>query len=439
MKITQIAIAAAFFVTVAASAQKDELKTLKKIYDKEVPTAKDIIDYRAALASAEPLIANASEGDRIYFNFYKASTPILEMTMPENKANTLVQAKMYSTANIKSFVSAADAVKEYEKKSGKKIYTDDINETVGFVKPMLQNYAVALGNQNKSKEAADILYSIYELDKSEPDYLYYAANYAINAKDYDTALKYYTILKDLNYTGERTVYYATSIVNNNEDSFKTKEEMMKLISLKTHINPREEKETSKRGEIYKNIALILLEQNKDDEAKAAIAQARAENPEDTSLMLSEADLYLKLNDTENYKRLISQILEKNPNDAVLTYNLGVLAMNSKQDAEAEKYFLRAIELDPNSANAYVNLAALRLKADAKFVEDMNKLGTSSADNKKYEQLKAQRNNLFKSVLPSLEKAYQLDPSNGAVVDNLMSVYNYLEMTDKYKALKATKQ
>jgi thioredoxin-like negative regulator of GroEL len=67
---------------------------------------------------------------------------------------------------------------------------------------------------------------------------------------------------------------------------------------------------------------------------------------------------------------------------------------------------------------------------------MNKLGASEKDNKRYEFLKAEREKNFKVVLPFLEKAYELDPSNEAAKKTLLSVYNALEMTDKYKALKA---
>jgi hypothetical protein len=54
-------------------------------------------------------------------------------------------------------------------------------------------------------------------------------------------------------------------------------------------------------------------------------------------------------------------------------------------------------------------------------------------------LKKNRETLFKSALPFLEKAHELDAANDIVTDNLLSVYNFLEMTDKYKALKATKK
>jgi tetratricopeptide (TPR) repeat protein len=118
--------------------------------------------------------------------------------------------------------------------------------------------------------------------------------------------------------------------------------------------------------------------------------------------------------------------------------MGVVAMEANQNDEAEKYFKRTIEIDPKYANAYMNLAAIKLKGDEKVVEEMNKLGTSDKDNKRYEVLKKQRTATFTAAMPYLEKAYELDPANDAVITNLMSVYNFLEMTDKYKALKAKK-
>ena len=66
---------------------------------------------------------------------------------------------------------------------------------------------------------------------------------------------------------------------------------------------------------------------------------------------------------------------------------------------------------------------------------MNKLGTSEKDNKKYEVLKKQREDLFKSAIPYLEKANELNPENKDVAITLLNVYSALEMTDKKKALK----
>ncbi|HEX8269684.1 MAG TPA: tetratricopeptide repeat protein [Flavobacterium sp.] len=435
MRVRQIVLATALMASTISFAQKDELKTLKKIYEREIPSTKDVAEYRAALATAEPLMSAASEADKAYFAYYKASAPMVEMATAESAANPQVAQRLLNTAAIQNYAKASQAVLELEK-AGKKQYTDDIIQTVTAMKPVIRNYAVQLGNQKKNKEAAEVLNALYLLDKSDADNLYYAANYAIMAQDYDTALKFYDELKSMNYSGEKTYYFATNLASNQEENFLNRADMMKFVALKTHSNPREEKEPSKRGEIYKNIALILVQQGKTDEAIAAVQQARKENPTDTSLVLSEADLYLKLNDVNKYKSIITELVAQTPNDHILFYNLGVVSMNGEQLEEAEKYFKRTIEINPDYTDAYLNLSALKLKADEKLVNAMNSLGTSPADNKKYDQMKAQRNELFQAALPYLEKAHQLDAKNDVVIDNLLSVYNYLGMTDKHQALKA---
>ncbi len=274
------------------------------------------------------------------------------------------------------------------------------------------------------------------MDKKDQENLYYAAGYAVNGEDFDSALKYYKELKAINYSGEKTLYTAKNIATGEVEPYDDKNVRDSFIRLKTHTNPKDEKIPSKRGEIYKNIALILLQQNKTDEAKSAINEARKDNPNDTSLILTEADLYYKLNDFVKYKELVGQALAANPNDADLIFNLGVVSTETKQYDEAEKYYNKVIKLKPDYANAYLNLSDLKLKPDGKIVEEMNKLGTSAADLKKYDNLKAERVKLFNSALPLLEKAIELDPENEVVKSNLLTVYNFLEMTDKYKALKA---
>jgi len=120
----------------------------------------------------------------------------------------------------------------------------------------------------------------------------------------------------------------------------------------------------------------------------------------------------------------------------LNFNLGVISRKANQNAEAEKYFKRVIEIDPKYANAYLSLAELKLSGDDKFITEMNKLGTSEKDNKRYAVLKLEREKMFKETLPYLEKAYELAPSNTDVSATLLSVYKALEMMDKVKELKA---
>jgi tetratricopeptide (TPR) repeat protein len=280
------------------------------------------------------------------------------------------------------------------------------------------------------------LYDAYLLDKKDTINLYYAASTYVNAKDYDTALKLYDELKGMNYSGKSTNYYAVNKVNSQEDFFATAQDRDRMVKMGTHEKPRTEAVPSKRGEIYKNIALILVQNGKTEEAKKAIAAARKTNPEDDSLILTEANLYLETKDFETYKKLIAEVLQKSPNDSNLIFNLGVLSANAKNAVEAEKYYKRVIEIDPNYINAYINLAALKLEDEKPIIDEMNKLGTSAKDMKRYDELKKKRENLFKSTIPFLQKAVELDPKNTDVAKTLLNVYSALEMTAEYKALKA---
>lgn len=434
MRIKHILLASAVLVSVSSFAQKEELKKLKKIYDKETPSANDLVEYKANLDKLAPIATE--EGDKIYYNFYKVSTPGIEMAILGPTANPSQLIKLFNPKSIEELAIAYNATLEYEKKVGKKVYTDEIIKDINSLKPILVNVAVNLGEAKKFKEAGDVLYSVYQLDKKDQDKLYYAASYAVNGLDYDKALSYYYELKQINYSGEGTIYWATNKASGKEETFNTKNERDIFVKTGTHEKPRDEKAESKKGEIYKNIALILVDKGKIDEAKAAVSEARKENPNDNSLILTEADLYLKLNDMATFTKLVNEALANDPNNKVLYFNLGVTSADANKLEEAEKHYKKAIEIDPNYFDALLNLSELKLRNDVPLVDAMNKLGTSEKDNKRYEILKAEREKNFKSVLPYLEKAVELQSDNESAKKTLLSVYNALEMTDKYKALKS---
>lgn len=439
MNLRKIVLSGAILFSVATFAQKSEFRSIKRIYEKPEIKGKDLEEYKSLVAQLQPLVSE--ESDKVYANFYKGMIPVLELFALDPKAPVAQQqALMMKYGNAKSISEIATVLNEtldYEKKTGKKQQTEDIKETIVSLKPVLLGVADGLGQAKKYSESAEVLYAIYELDKSDSMNLYYAANYAINAQNFDSALKYYQELKAINYSGEGTNYYAKNKASNQEEAFNSKADRDKYISLKTHEAPREEKLESKRGEIYKNIAIILIDKGRTEEAKAAIQEARKLNPEDISLITSEADLYFKLKDMDAYKRLINEALAKNPNDHLLIFNLGVVSSNANQLEEAEKYYKRVIELKPDYKDAYLNLAELTLRNDSKFVEEMNKLGNTDKELKKYEALKIERNKNFTKALPVLQKALEFDPNDDAVKGTLISVYKALDRMEEAKALQAT--
>jgi hypothetical protein len=67
---------------------------------------------------------------------------------------------------------------------------------------------------------------------------------------------------------------------------------------------------------------------------------------------------------------------------------------------------------------------------------MNNLGTSAADNRRYDELKEVRREMYREALPYLEAASKGVPDNIEVLRTLMNLYSQLSMTSEYKAARA---
>lgn len=419
MKRNYVLLASICLISVNVFAQKDQIKAAEKALK-----SGNAIESKQFLAEAEPLLSAATDAEKASYFFVKGNSSINIAA----KGTDVFQNQLDALKAFKEVISI-------EKISGKAKLSAQAQVALDGLKTEFVNGAISEGNKKNYSLATKYLRSAYEIDTNDVEKLYYAANYAVNAKEYDLALAYYLELKKLNYTGEGTLLYAINKESKAEEAFSTKQEREIYLKGGSHEKPRDEKIPSKRGEIFKNISLLLIEQGKIDEAKAAISEARQVLPEDVPLMISEAQLYLNINDLVSYKKIVSEILQKNPTNIDLIFNLGVISYNNKEYSEAEKHYLRVIELDPNYGNAYLNLAILKLDAEKVLIDKMNSLGTSAADNKKYDALKKQREEVFKSAIPYLEKVVNLDNKNVEAIKTLINVYKALEMFDKAKVLK----
>lgn len=418
MKGKYVMLASVLALSVATFAQKKELRAAEKA----VKNGEEVLTI---LKGAEPLMAAASDEEKAQYFFLKG-----------NAYMDLVDKKVDTDANMALAASTYKELIAAEKASKKVKYSAQAAASITKIKGLLINSGIAATKANNNNEGASKLYEAYQLDKKDTINLYYAASTYVSAKDYDKAMELYRELKKLNYSGKGTEYLAISKVNGQETAFASNADMDRAVKLGTHEKPRKEEVPSKRGEIYKNMALILVDKGQIAEAKKAVADARKVNPDDSSLMLTEADLYLQTKDFDKYKQIITEVITKNPNDAGLIYNLGVISANANDNVEAEKYYKKVIEIKPDYTNAYINLAVLKLQNEKVLIEEMNKLGTSDKDTKRYEVLKKKREDLFRSTLPYLKKAYELDPENVDIAKTLSGVYGALEMTAEKNALKA---
>lgn len=411
-----ITIICALLISSSAFAQKNEVKAMEKALKNL-----NFAEAKAASASAEALMGNMDDKTKAKFYFLKGKAHYA------NGAGT--------DADIDTAIESFDKLKAVELAMGKLKYTDEATE----IKTQMLNSFLTKANESiQSKDyasAAKRFEKAYKMSPQDTTYLYYAASSAVNAQDYKTSLDYYLQLKNMGYTGKQMRYYATNKETGVEELFGS--EMLRDASVKAgqYVAPKQEMAESKFAEIVKNIALIYVAENQNEKALGAMADARASNPDDLGLILSEANVHLKMGNRDKFKELMEEATTKDPDNAELQYNLGVLAAEGGNTEAAMKYYKKALALDPNYADAQINMAVVILDGEAAIVEEMNGLGNSAADNRRYDELKEERAELYRTAIPYLKKALELKKNNLDAARTLMNIYSALGETDKFKEMR----
>lgn len=398
-------------------AQRSELRDA----DKAIRSG-NFADAKSALAAAEPMMTDANEKDQAKYYFLKGQALYANGTA--------------ANADIDEAIENFDKAKTIEKQSGKSKYTGEIDE----MKSKMMNGILTKANaalQSKDYMRSSVGFEqAYRMSPKDTLYLYYAASTAVTAQDYEASLQYYEELRDLGYEGVGTDYNATNKETGVVETFDNKNLRDLSVKSGSHLAPKDVKTESKKAEIVKNIALIHLSNGDNEKALEAMKVARAANPDDLGLLLSEANVQLKMGNKERFRELMEEATTKDPKNAELQYNLGVIAAEAGQKESAQKYYEKTIELDPSYTDAYTNLSVLMLSGEAEIVEEMNSLGNSAKDNKRYDELREQRVELYKNAIPYLETALKLKPNNIEAAKTLMNIYSITSDSDKFKAMKA---
>jgi tetratricopeptide (TPR) repeat protein len=396
-------------MTMSAFAQKDELKTAEKAIKKQ--------DFTTAIYSinqAEALLGSMDEKLTAKFYFLKGE----------------------AFAGKKDYKVAADALNDllaYEEKIGRERYSDDAKPLMQTMIADVSKNALKLYNDDKDyKNAAENFYLTYLLSPTDTSYLFNAAISASLAKEFDSSLSFYKELKDIGYTGIATIYAATNKETGEVENLGSKSQRDLMVKSGQYLKPEDQNSESKRADIIKSIGYILTQQGKTDEAILAIKEARKSDPKDLNLLLTEADLYIKLDKMDKFGELMEQAIALDPTNPNLFFNLGVVNFNEKKAAKAVEYYKKAIELKPDYGDAYTNLAIVILDGERAIVEEMNK---NLSDFDAYDKLLLKQKELYKEALPYLEKADSISRSVDTI-KTLMNLYQQLAMTEKAKEYKA---
>lgn len=405
-------------------AQKKELRKIDKLV-----TESFFKEANNELQDSKSLILSSEDKYKAQFYFYdsKVSNELDEYENAINSLNELNQLNPNSNLPTK-------LQQEYSNLSL-------------IIANSVVNSAVKDNKEGNYLLAAKKLIMAYEMDEEEYiDYLYFAAGSAVNGKDYDLSLEYYLKLKNMDYTGIIDEYFVT----NKETSVEEKVSQTEYDLLKSsndYTNPRIGKTESRFPEIVKNIALIYVQQGKTDLAQKAIREAREIQPNDVSLLLNEADLYIRISNKsedeserqfyrDKFKNLMEKAIELEPNNGILYYNLAVIYSEQGELNLAKEKYSQAIKLKPDYVDAYLNLVSVILEDETAMVEEMNSLGNSRKDNERYDELKLNREDLYRECVPILEELLKISPSNIDALNTLKNIYGVLGENEAFMVVKA---
>ena len=400
--------------------QKKELKTIEKqIKSEEYENALNTINSIKSLVD--------SSDDKIKARYY-----YLKGMARYQNGNGSFENKLLSIDDF-------NEVKEIEL-SGSKIYTTKVDDIfTELFNSFVNDSRSALDNKNYEKSYKN-LEAAYNVSKRDTLYLYNAALVATEAKDYKVALDFYEELINLKYSGVSMNYYAVEKESGKEQVFQDeKSRNFSVDVIGTHEAPRDEMAESVEIDILRSMAAIYKTQEEYDKSIIYLDLAKKIDENDINLILLESNVRWEMGEVDEYQKLISKALEIEPDNVDLVFNLGVVNADKGNFDDAIGYYNKAIEIDPNYTKAYLNAAALILEKEGPMIEEMNSLGMSTADYNRYDELKIERENLYKSAIPYLEEVYNLENDNLNAARTLKNIFSALGDTDsenKYKVIVA---
>ncbi|WPO77364.1 tetratricopeptide repeat protein [Flavobacterium sp. KACC 22761] len=329
-------------INVGAYAQKAQIKDAQSLFDKGNSQEALII-----LNKTEYLIINAPDEDKSDFYFLKG-----------NVYKDLASKNIDAANNFSLASQAYQDVFLFENESGKFKFTVKASAALKDMKSNLVNGAMADFKAGKFKESAEKSYKVYLFDKKDTLNLYNAASSSINAKDYNSAIKYYEELKKKNYSGSGVLYYATNKKTKEEDAFLSPKARQSAIDQGLYEKPRTESVPSKRIDVNNNLAYSYMENKDYAKAEAIYNYVLEMNPNYIDAYINLA--YLKL---QQKKAIADEIanLGTTPKE-MQQYD----KLNAKKDDIARSaipYLKKALTIEPKNPDVTKTLLGVYRSLD----------------------------------------------------------------------------
>jgi len=175
---------------------------------------------------------------------------------------------------------------------------------------------------------------------------------------------------------------------------------------------------------YGAYAALLRRQGNKEEADKVTNEGLTKFPNDANLLVEKINTFLEASQYPEALTYVNNLIAVEPKNDGAYFIKGLAYEKIGNEDSVVFYYLKAAELNPKNVKPWNNLGALYVNKANTLVEQMNKLGNSSADTKKYEELKLQRKELYKKAKPYLEKAKELEPGDASITRTLKQIELY---------------
>lgn len=160
----------------------------------------------------------------------------------------------------------------------------------------------------------------------------------------------------------------------------------------------------------------------------ALKAGLKEYPENGQLLVEIINIYLNTN-VDEAMRYLQVAIDQDPKNASYHFAQGTLFDKLSKIDEASKCYMRAIEYKNDYFDAYYNLGALFYNKGVKQVDVANAVPSNQPE--KYEEEKNKADIEFKSAIPYMEKAHEINPTDRYTLESLKTLYYRLKQLDKH--------
>lgn len=250
-----------------------------------------------------------------------------------------------------------------------------------------ENYAKATDYFEKvlAMEGTNILKADFKVDTAT---MFNTALSAVNSKQYDKAIKYFTECANYGYQGNSCY-----------------SQIIKAYQM--------------MGDTTKSIGFM----------KEAVIKF----PNDQNIQVQLINYYLTHQQVNEALSFLDKAIERDKNNPSFYFAKGGCLDKLGRQDEAVQVYLKAIELKPDYGDAYYNLGVIYVNRGVKQFEKANAVPTN--EQARYEAEKNKADDQFKLAIPYLENAVKYNSKDENIKSQLKNLYYRLKMMDKYDALK----